>query len=266
MLNELKKWSETIKISWSKYTAYRLNFFLQIIGPTIVFFIIKYNLWSTIYKSSESEVIANFTLDRMLTYHAWVLITGLLVTSYTSMNLAEDIRMGRISTYLIYPFNFWEFHTASFLGFQTLQLLICTVFLVAMSFLGFLGIPSWYYLFHGLLYSLFVGFFWFVIQYFFGLLAFWLEETWMLRVSFLLISSFLSGAYFPLDVYPEWLLNILNYTPFPYMGYYPVKIFMGEVTSFLPLYLNIACWTLGVGIVVTLIWKRGLKLYTAAGM
>ena len=202
----------------------------------------------------------------MLAYHAWILIIGLLVTSYTSMNLAEDIRMGKISTYLIYPFNFWEFHTASFIGFQTLQILVCSIFLIFMTSFGLLEIPSFYFLIHGFIYCLFAGFFWFFIQYFFGILAFWLEETWMLRVSFLLISAFLSGSYFPLEVYPDWLVNVLTYTPFPYMGYFPVKIFMGEIQNLSPLYFTVGAWMLIVSTIVYLLWRKGLRMYTGAGM
>ena len=39
-----------------------------------------------------------------------------------------------------------------------------------------------------------VGVFWFQIQFFLALSAFWLEETWVLRVIFLIVAQFLSGA------------------------------------------------------------------------
>jgi ABC-2 type transport system permease protein len=48
-LAELKKWLATIRISWSRQLAYKLNFLLLVIGPTLVFFFVKYNLWRSIF-------------------------------------------------------------------------------------------------------------------------------------------------------------------------------------------------------------------------
>ena len=106
------KWWQTIKISWSNYTAYRMNFFLQIIGPALVFFFVKYNLWSSIYDGDAHMTIKGYNLDQMITYHIWSMIVGLVAQGMSALNLAEDIRMGRISSYLIYPIDFLEYHTA----------------------------------------------------------------------------------------------------------------------------------------------------------
>src|SRR5690606_15115581 len=104
MQAELDKWLQTIRISWTKQMAYKINFVLLIIGPTVVFFFIKYNLWSSIYGMEGVENIQGYDLPKMLTYQVWVMIVAFIAQGYNSMNLAEDIRLGRISSYLIYPF------------------------------------------------------------------------------------------------------------------------------------------------------------------
>ena len=50
------KWIQTMKIAWIKYTAYRFNFFLTVIGPARFLFI-KYNLWSSIYDGDTEAII-----------------------------------------------------------------------------------------------------------------------------------------------------------------------------------------------------------------
>ena len=104
------KWIETFKISWSNRMAYRLNFVLQIVGPAIVFFFVKYSLWSAIFDTAKSSVIQGYDLTTMITYHVWVMIIALLAQSSNSINISEDIRLGRISSYLIYPFDFWKYY------------------------------------------------------------------------------------------------------------------------------------------------------------
>ena len=202
----------------------------------------------------------------MLDYHAWTLIVTLLAKGHNSMNLSLDIRMGRISSYLIYPFNFWEFHTASFLGLQFVQLFITAFTLLIFYYLGILKVFILSQFITGLLFCLLVGFFWFSVQYLLGLVAFWLEETWIMRVMFDIMATFLSGGIIPIDLFPDYFEKFLNYTPFPFLTYYPVQIFLGKATLIPYAALQISVWTFIVWVCNYFIWKRGIRMYTAAGM
>ncbi|MFY7930314.1 MAG: ABC transporter permease [Oligoflexus sp.] len=264
---ELSKWMATVRISWSKHLAYKLNFVLLVIGPTLVFFFVKFSLWKAIFSLEGVTTLQGYDLRRMLNYQAWTLLVGLLAQGYNSMNLAEDIRLGRISAYLVYPFGFWPFQTASFLAFQGLQLLVSAVTLLLLVVGGLLSGWSWPALLEGFVFSLLVGFFWYQISFLIGLAAFWLEETWVLRVMFVTIAQFLSGAMMPLEVFPVWLESILQWSPFPYLTYVPAKMFMGEYSgSFAVAALILGLWLAVVSLGVNWVWRRGLRLYTAAGM
>lgn len=269
MKSSFLKWQQTIQVCWTKYTTYRLNFLLQVIGPALVFFFIKFQLWSAIFAGSESGAvvkIGNYDLNAMLTYHGYALIVGLLTQGHAAMNLAEDIRMGRISTYLIYPFNFWEFHTANFVAFQLLQILITALTLGAFALTGLIALPSLSVILAGYLFCLVVSCFWFSMQFFTGLLGFWLEETWILRVMLQLLATFLSGSIIPIDLFPAWAQKILDFTPFPYLTYYPIKLFTNGEHFFAQGYLMIILWTFVFIFINRFIWRRGIRLYTAAGM
>jgi len=265
-MNNLLKWFQTIRISWSRYTAYRLNFFLQIIGPSLVFFFIKYNLWSSIYSSDQELVIKGYNFDQMITYHIWSFVVAQIAQGHTALNLSIDIRMGRISSYLIYPFNFWEFHTASFIGFQILQLGITSLSIGAFVLLGIMPDFTTASLLNGIAACMYVSLFWYALQYFTGMLAFWLEETWILRVILQIVTVFLSGAIIPLELFPDFFREVLIYTPFPYLTYYPIKIFMGAPVDMLNFYGVITIWIAVFGVINSILWKRGIRLYTAAGM
>jgi ABC-2 type transport system permease protein len=265
MQNLLWPWWQTIKISWHKTMAYRLNFFLQVIGPALVFLFVKFSIWSNIYSDDPAQKIAGFNFQEMLNYHSWIFLCGLLSQGHSGMNLAEDIRLGRISTYLIYPFNFWEYHFASFISFQSLQLLVSLISFLILNAIGLLSIPTLPILMSGVFYCLAVSIFWFTLQFLTGILAFWLEETWVIRVILIHLGSFLSGSILPLDFFPNRLREIIDYTPFPYMNYYPAKMLMtGEFH--LKSIVMIALWTLILIIVSMFTWKKGIKNYTAAGI
>ena len=265
-MSHTSKWIQTMKISWVKTTAYRLNFFLQVIGPALIFFFVKYSLWKTIYQSSQDEIIQGYTFSAMITYHIWSFVVSMIGQGHTALNMAVDIRMGRISSYLIYPFNFWEFHTASFLSFQVLQVFISIITLGIFLFTGILDSLSPLNFLLGLSASIYVSIFWFVLQYLTGIIGFWLEETWIIRVSLQVVTVFLSGAVFPLDLFPELWRNVLDYTPFPYLTYYPIKIFMGQEVPIFKFIYTLGAWMLFTLVINTIVWRRGIRNYTAAGM
>jgi ABC-2 type transport system permease protein len=264
---EARKWLATIQISWSKHTAYKLNFLLFFVGPTVVFFLIKFNIWSSIFALEGVTNVAGYDRTAMLKYQGWVLIVSFLAQTHSSMQLGEDIRLGRISAFLMYPFGFWKFHAASFLSFQTIQLGVSLLTMALLFSCEIFGMFQLKPLLIGILYCLLVSALWFSFQFALGLFAFWLEESWMIRVIFALTAQFLSGAVIPLEMFPKGLRSALEYSPFPYMTYWPVKWFMGELEA--PIYFgvfNLIIWLIVINLVGQFIWKRGLKMYTAAGM
>ncbi len=265
---EFLKWFQTMKVTWSEVFVYRFNFLLMVIGPMLVLFFIKYNVWSSIYQGASGQEINGYTFEEMVSYHLWFMIVSMLSMAYSGQDLAEDIRLGRISSYLIYPINFWQFNTARFLSIECIQVGIVLITL-STTYLGFSHIlgefnPSAF--FAGFAISFLVGVFWFTIQYTTGLLAFWFEETWTFRVLFQIIAHFLSGAIIPLDFYPSWLVAILDYSPFPTLAYVPVKIFLGSYTELWKAAFTLLFWIIISAGIAAWVWKRGLKLYTAAGM
>ncbi len=253
-------------ISLTRYLAYRSSFILIVLAPSIVAFFIKYHLWLSIYNDHPTGQINGYDLHEMISYHVWALIISLIAHGHSSMDLAMEIRHGKISSYLIYPFNFWEFHTAAFLAFEMIQIVTALITIGIVSMIGAIDLPSLQLLCLGFAYCMLVSFFWFTLQFLAGLCAFWLEDTWTLRVLAQIIVIFLSGSIIPLEFFPSWLKEILDYTPFPFMTYYPIKLFMGESIPWVGGILILSIWTTVIMGLNGLIWRKGIRTYTAAGM
>lgn len=263
---EAKKWWQTIQISLANILAYRVNFLFMVIGPALVFFFVKYSLWSSIFISQPDLIIQGYNFEQMIQYQIWTLVIGLIGQGSNSMKIAEDIRLGRISSYLIYPFGFWQFHASYFIAFQSVQVFI-GIFTVALFWsLGIIPGFDFFWVLHGIVFSLAVSLVWFSMQYVIGVLAFWLEETWVLRTILVTLSQFLSGAIIPIDLYPKVVREILAFTPFPYLTFVPAKIFMGEYQSLPHAYLVLTIWFVIIVALGAWLFKRGLRLYTGSGM
>lgn len=261
-----KKWLATMQVCASDYLAYRLNFLLEFLGPALIFYFIKYNIWSAIYTTGNHSSLRGYSLPEMLSYQSWILAVILLSQTYRGVELALDIRHGRISSFLLYPFRLWQYHASRCLTFFLIQSVIVAVTISVLAIIGLIPMPDLSNCARAYFLAFMVACFWFGFIYISGLMAFWLEETWVFRVAMIMLTEFLSGSLIPLEFFPEWLRQGLFYTPFPYLAYYPVQVVMGRVESVSQAALSLGIWTVIIGLLATCIWKRGLRLYTAAGM
>ena len=81
------------------------------------------------------------------------------------------------------------------------------------------------------------------------------------------MAEFLSGVHFPLDILPINIQNILYLTPFPYLIFFPLQIYLGKITGIVALrgILISSAWIIGLWLLMNKIWKKGFKAYQAYG-
>lgn len=265
-MTRLSKWAATMAVAWQVQAAYRLNFVLLVLGPALVFFFVRLSLWSSLFALRDGAAIGGIGRDAMIAYQCWVLVVTLASQGYQSTDLAQDIRLGRISAHLLHPFSFLEFHAAHWLAFQCLQLVVVGVLLGLAVAAGVVPAPAPAALATGLAYCWLVSALWFTMNGGIGLLAFWLEETWVLRVLLKDLAIFFSGASIPLELFPAGLREALFWTPFPYLTWVPARILAGEPVDAGQAALVTLAWTAAGVLACVLVWRRGLAEYSAAGM
>jgi len=98
-------------------------------------------------------------------------------------------------------------------------------------------------------------------------MAFWVPDVWAPRFLFFIIMFFLSGSTFPLDIYPKQLIDVLSYTPFPYLIFFPAKVWL-EQLSFHQVVTGFSAllgWILACSALTSWIWSRAIKGYGADG-
>ena len=264
---EMGKWIQSVTTALIRSANYKIDFILTLIIPVGVYFFIKYNLWTSIYHFNSKELLGGWTLSKMIQYQFWILILDLFVRShFFSQTLSEDIRLGRISAFLLYPFGFIKYQLSLFISDKIIQLFVgAAAFLTALWF-GWMTPLNPLVLIKFFTLILMVSGFWFVTQTLVGLLAFWLEETWSLNICIRFIAAFLSGSLLPLDLYPPVLTKVLLWTPFPYLIYFPVKLLMGESLNFGFIFLILAGWIAVLALLMRWLWQKGLRLYTGSGI
>lgn len=261
------KWQTSVQVFLSRSLIYKANFLAILIIPVFVFFAIQYSLWHSIYSSNPEKEIQGYTLSRMIEYQFWVFIFNLFVRSYFfSENISSHIRLGKISSFLLYPFHFIAYQFSSFISDKIIQFTIASFCFLIIVSMGLVQTPSILDILKFLSFIFLITLYWFFAQIILGFFSFWLEETWSLNTAVRFISAFLSGSILPLEFFPKFLTDLLLWTPFPYLAYFPVQILTGQGGDFFNSLFILLFWVIFLFFLSIKIWKKGLNLYTGTGM
>ena len=107
----------------------------------------------------------------------------------------------------------------------------------------------------------------FFLAYTLALLAFWvLDVSTFIFIQFA-FEYLASGHLFPLDLLPAWLAQMLKLTPYPYLCWFPVSVYLGRVTG-PELWTGLAiqaAWVAAGYALARHVWARGIRKYSAVG-
>ncbi|MEK7648973.1 MAG: ABC-2 family transporter protein [Patescibacteria group bacterium] len=106
-----------------------------------------------------------------------------------------------------------------------------------------------------------------LIDFIAGSLSFWTYRSHGPRWLSMIGIQFLSGAYAPLDLFPGWLQQIYGATPFPSIVFVPITAYLGRMNGyeFLAALLVQGVWIGVLGVVLAVVWKKGIRSYEAVG-
>ncbi len=227
-----------------------------------------YSFWTALI--GDKATFLGYTRSEMLTYVFTLNILRSFVFTGRGWQLVGEISSGRISSYLVRPISYSGYALALDLAQKTIHV-IAAVFEVGFLVLfvqGKLFFPhdpaTWFLFALSAALSCLLFFF---LEFMVSSLAFWTSESGGPLFCFELLLQFAAGAFFPLDVLPMALRQALEATPFPYMVYFPVRIFLEKVSPLEAMrILGMEALWLTIVLFVTLrVWKHGVRSYAAEG-
>jgi len=105
----------------------------------------------------------------------------------------------------------------------------------------------------------------FFMQYVLCMAAFWHERVGAMDAVLYLPYMFLSGLVFPFSAMPEAAREVILWTPFPYMVWFPAAIVVGDDPPIIKGLLIMTFWLILFYGVSRWLWHKGLKHYSAMG-
>lgn len=257
----MRKYLIGFQLALSNELIYRVNFLFGRVRESVVQIALVF-----LYLAIPSGV-NGYNQDNLLTY----LVIGALISSmifcYGMNTIANQIAEGDLANFLLRPISFLGFWSACMAA--TRSLLILSGFIqVGLLLILFpqisLPSPSVHTLPYFIVSMVSAVILVQIIDFIGGISSFWTGRTYGPRWLITVLVQFMSGALLPIDAMPKVVQKILNITPFPSLIATPIKIYLGA-TDFAQAILVQWIWIVVLGIVLAILWRRGVKTYQAYG-
>ena len=276
MYARVATWWTILRICLEERLVYRGDFAL---GTLMRFLpiVTQIFLWQAVFQASGQTKLAGYAEQHIVAYY----LLTMLSRAFSSMpglasGITRQIREGEVKKFLIQPVDMLSFlllgriaHKVAYYSVAFLPFAL--VFFLCRGY--FENLPEQaatqsLATFGAFLATLIMGF---VLGYYLeaslGLVGFWWLEVRSLLFVYMLLSFFLSGHMFPLDMLPSPWRQIVDLLPLQYLAYYPAAVFLGKVTGWeLVRGLGVEfAWMLFFVVTARVMLYRGFKRYSGFG-
>lgn len=263
----MKKYWEIFRITWQQFLIYRVNFIFWRLR-TVMQLLLVYFIWWTVTRSQTQ--IFDYTSTSILTYVLIASLTRTIVLSSRTSDLIDAINTGNIVNFLIKPLGFIKYHLVRDVADKLFNIgfFIVEIFLLILILKPPLIIQTNTSILFFFCLAIIGGLIiYFCINFIIGVMAFWVENSWgVLFLMSIFLESF-GGSLFPLDILPKEIFNALILTPFPYLIYFPAKLYLGTLTSYeiISGFSVMLIWISLLFLIMKIVLNAGFKHYSTAG-
>jgi ABC-2 type transport system permease protein len=253
--------------NWAEQWQYRANLLMYLLY-WLVSPIIYLAVWTTVATSQGS--VRGLTANDFVTYYMTLLIVDQLTSEITIHILAYKIQDGTLSGELLRPVH--PILTNTLVNNLAFKALTFTVLIPVWGVLFLLFQPDFSAVTgQSLLLALPGVMIGFGISFFFGAiitcLAFWTTRVYALSEFFYALVVLFSGQFVPLELMPKVIQDIGQYLPFQMYKYVPIQTALNKLPLEVVLrdYALGLVWLVVMHFVFRLVWREGVKRFSAVG-
>lgn len=260
-----------LSLEFQRRTIYGADFWIRMLIPPLVQVVVAYFLWEAIFSSSDpSREIGGYNFSQMMLYYVVAATLYQFVQPDVGIVLRE-IYEGTLTKFLFYPVEFFQFKFMTHLAHMlmvSVQLILGLLTYIAIFGIGALSEVTFGSAALALIVSVFSGYLFFMLSASLEVLGFWVESVWGLVLMLQFVTNLLGGKLLPLTIFPEWLQNLIQWLPFPYMVSFPARLFLNELSfdqiifgGFMTL-----LWCVVATVLAKTLWRLGSYNYSGIGM
>ena len=283
MITWYKKYSSILRASIIMALEYKAS---SIVGLFAIFtgLLIEYLVWDMIYSPSNFTInipdnvsiindnifINDLSFEALIVTIFLSMIVGQLKSSWvTSFEMIMQIRQGFMNQYIVKPISFFSYNLMNFIGSNilfyipySLLIIILPIIFPDLIFINFIQIP---FFILAVIMSIYLSY---SIYFFMVCFAFWFGEVRALLAAYNISMFVLAGQIIPIDFFPDYYVQIKNYTPIPYLIKFPVDMAMAIEINFNQWSYMILIglfWCFVMKALGELLYSIGIKRYEAYG-
>lgn len=261
---KLAKYTAVGSITVRNNLAYVYDFIIRSFFLIVILYVFI-QLWSVTYESVGTTRIAGYTFEQII----WYLIFAeafVLAAPKVSLKVEEEVLKGDIGYQLTRPMNYLLFHYASYMGEALVRVAINLVIGGLLGLLLF-GWPDFGFGWLGFLIVM-VGSYTmhYLITMMVGLCALWVEEVRGIDFVYNKLLFTIGGMMIPLEMMPDTLQKVCEFLPFQAIVYFAAKTAVQfDFFSMLKMIGIQALWALLIGLILTLMYSKGVKKLNVNG-
>jgi ABC-2 type transport system permease protein len=266
----MRKYWTVALLGWQDSLVYRFNalvWVLYAVLPSVTFMLV----WLATYQSGERSEIGGRTLPEMMTYYICVTALSVMITPHPEWDIAESIRDGKITQFIVRPIDYYGYRVAQETAYQIIKtaMMLPALALVVWAFREYIQLPAWdavrFSLFacsvllaYGLLTQ---------IKFLLGISAFWITEPGGFLEIWNILTGVFGGRLLPLNLLPGWLLTLGSVLPFASLYAFPLELLLGrpDTSEIISGFARQGIWLVALSVLVRWSWRRGLLAYEAYG-
>lgn len=257
-----------ISTAWQRNLNYRFTILTYRIGE-IAEILALVLMWTAIY-STGTGAIKGFTLNEMITYVLIGNLCAVAVRNFLPALISRDINEGRLSMFLVKPIPYIKYIFLNELGRTFLATVISLIsqVVIILFFLNKVALNTDVRYIALVIIMVFCAFvIELLIGFLIGTIAFWTDEIDGLQSTIDRVKRFFAGGYFPLTLLPATLATASVYLPFQYSFFAPAALYLKkmDLQQGLQGIVVQVVWIIILSIIISIVWKRGLRRYEATG-
>jgi ABC-2 type transport system permease protein len=259
-------YAQQFKVTMASFIQYRAALVIWLIGHVLEP-LIYLVVWSTVSRSSGGSV-GGFTAADFAAYFIVLMIVNHMTYTWIMYEYEYRVRQGTLSAELLRPVHPIHSDIADNL---TSKLITLPGMLAIAVVLGFIFRPAFHPVSWALAAFVPVVLLAFLVRFFLewtlALAAFWTIRTSALNQMYFMAMLFFSGQIAPLELLPHPVRVIAFVLPFRWTIGFPTELLLGRLTPAQALSgVGMQTAWLAAGLVLMkVVWRAGLKVYSAVG-
>lgn len=264
MLRSFRAYPTLLRAYWAMALEYRVQILMWTLAGSYP--LVMMAVWLSL---AHGGSVGGYGPNQFIGYYLGVVWLRRITYVWILNDIEERIRTGELSAYLLRPLDMVHMELTHIVAVRFFNMLLVGGLISIILLL----IPGQQWVITPLGVLLFVmvvpvGFlFEFLLQYIVGTLAFWTTQVFRIFDMFFFLKSLLGGFVVPLTLLPPAVQAVVRWLPFQSSIALPAEILIGQATPERVLMGTLVSlvWVIAMAVFSRLLWRAGLRSYSAVG-